>query len=43
MQLSLVNVHPAVGNKKKNLKKMRKTLDDIEADMVVFGELTATG
>lgn len=43
MQLSLVNIHPAVGNKKKNLKKMRKTLDDLEADMTVFPELTATG
>jgi len=43
MQLSLINVHPAVGNKKKNLKKMRKALDDLQADMAVFGELTATG
>ncbi len=43
MQLSLVNIHPAVGNKKKNLKKMRRTLDDIDADMTVFPELTATG
>ncbi|MFO8132324.1 MAG: carbon-nitrogen hydrolase family protein [Thermoplasmatota archaeon] len=43
MQLSLVNVHPAVSNKKKNLKKMRKALDALEADMAVFGELTSTG
>ncbi len=43
MQLSLINVHPTVGNKKKNLKKMRKTLDGLETDMAVFGELTATG
>jgi predicted amidohydrolase len=43
MQLSLINVQPAVGNKKKNLKKMRKTLDALETDMAVFGELTATG
>lgn len=43
MQLCLINMYPALGNKKKNLKKMRQTLDDLEADMAVFGELTATG
>ncbi|MDD3493253.1 MAG: carbon-nitrogen hydrolase family protein [Candidatus Thermoplasmatota archaeon] len=43
MRLCLTNVKPSIANKKKNLKKMEKTLGDEQAEMFVFGELCLTG
>ena len=38
-----VNMEPKIGNKKKNIKKMKQFIDKEEADLYVFGELSLTG
>jgi len=43
MRLCLANIKPSIAKKKKNLKKMEKTLLEEEADFFVFGELSLTG
>ncbi|KAA0004607.1 MAG: hypothetical protein DRN33_00675 [Thermoplasmata archaeon] len=43
MELCIANIKPAVGNKKKNLKKMESMISEEDADMYVFGEMALTG
>jgi len=43
MKVMAVNMEPKVGNKKKNIKKMKQFIDKEEADLYVFGELSLTG
>ncbi len=43
MKICLANINPKVGNKSKNIKKMKKIIEGEEADLYVFGELSLTG
>ena len=43
MRLCLTNFKPFIANKKKNLKKMERVLQEENADFFVFGELSLTG
>ncbi len=43
MDLCIANIKPAVGNKKRNLKKMESMISEEDADMYVFGEMALTG
>lgn len=43
MKVCLANINPRVGNKKKNIKKMKKVIDNNEADLYIFGEMSLTG
>ncbi len=43
MRLALVQTHPVLGNKAKNLKGMAKATESLEADLFCFPELCTTG
>ncbi len=43
MKICLININPKVGNKKKNIKKMEKFIDNVEAELYIFGEMALTG
>ncbi|KAA0000105.1 MAG: carbon-nitrogen hydrolase family protein [Thermoplasmata archaeon] len=43
MKVCVVSASPKVGNKKRNIKKMKKYIDKEEADLYIFGEMFLTG
>ncbi len=43
MKLAIVGGKPAIGNKEMNLKKMKKSVEETDADIIIFGELFLTG
>ena len=43
MKISIVSMHPVIGDKKKNIEKMSSYVQNNDADLFVFGEMTLTG
>ena len=43
MKICLVSASPKIGNKKKNIEKMKKFIEKEDADLYVFGEMFLTG
>jgi predicted amidohydrolase len=43
MKVAVVSIHPKIGNKRENLKKIEKFIVNEKADLFVFGELSLTG
>lgn len=43
MKISLVSMRPAIADKKTNIETMKKHIQSLQSDLIVFGEMNLTG